>query len=142
MKRSSFLLALLIAMLSLVSCKCSCKHQYQEWVVTTEATCEETGEIAHYQCSRCNKYFDEQKNEVSSLVLPIQHKLTKIFQKDATCYEAGFIAHEHCEVCDKNFVDGEEKTDDEIKIVSTGHSFIENQKNEADCHTNKTKAYS
>ena len=55
---------------------------------------------------------------------------------------AGFIAHEHCEVCDKNFVDGEEKTDDEIKIVSTGHSFIENQKNEADCHTNKTKAYS
>jgi hypothetical protein len=181
LKRSSFLLALLIAMLSLVSCKCSCKHQYQEWVVTTEATCEETGvmtrtckkcnkveeqtivalghdygnlisgitptceqtgEIAHYQCSRCNKYFDEQKNEVSSLVLPIQHKLTKIFQKDATCYEAGFIAHEHCEVCDKNFVDGEEKTDDEIKIVSTGHSFIENQKNEADCHTNKTKAYS
>lgn len=100
LKRSSFLLALLIAMLSLVSCKCSCKHQYQEWVVTTEATCEETGvmtrtckkcnkveeqtivalghdygnlisgitptceqtgEIAHYQCSRCNKYFDEQK---------------------------------------------------------------------------------
>ena len=180
MKRSSFLLALLIAMSTLVSCKCSCKHQYQEWVVTTEATCEETGvmtrtckkcnkgeeqtivalghdygnlisgitpiceetgEIAHYQCSRCNKYFDEQKNEVSSLVLPIQHKLTKIFQKDATCYETGFIAHEHCEVCGKNFVDGEEKTDDEIKIVSTGHSFIENQKIEADCHTNGTKAH-
>ena len=53
MKRSSFLLALLIAMLSLVSCKCSCKHQYQEWVVTTEATCEETGVMTR-TCKKCN----------------------------------------------------------------------------------------
>ena len=40
-------------------------HAYGEWIEDSAATCEENGWLAHYECSRCNKYFDENHEEVA-----------------------------------------------------------------------------
>ena len=40
-------------------------HAYGAWIEDSAATCEENGWLAHYECSRCNKYFDENHEEVA-----------------------------------------------------------------------------
>ena len=40
-------------------------HLYGELIGDSAATCDEEGWLAHYECSRCNKYFDESFEEVS-----------------------------------------------------------------------------
>ncbi len=44
-------------------------HTYGTLVAKVEPTCVTEGTIAHYTCSVCNKNFDENKNEVSDLVI-------------------------------------------------------------------------
>ncbi len=34
-----------------------------------QASCNAEGTIAHYECSKCHKYFDKNKNEVDSLTI-------------------------------------------------------------------------
>ena len=37
-------------------------HEYGALISGQPATCAEDGEVPHYNCSRCGKIFDEQKN--------------------------------------------------------------------------------
>lgn len=44
-------------------------HDYGDLIAEIPATTEKYGVIAHYECSRCHKYFDEDKREVSVLYI-------------------------------------------------------------------------
>ena len=46
------------------------EHEYGAMYYALEATFLRDGNIAYYQCSHCNKYFDEDYNEVESVVVP------------------------------------------------------------------------
>lgn len=47
-------------------------HQYGELIAKVEATCSMNGMKAHYECSRCKKLFDENKDETTKAALTIQ----------------------------------------------------------------------
>lgn len=46
-------------------------HAYGELIPETAATCTEKGNIAHYRCGDCKKYFNENKQELTDVVAPI-----------------------------------------------------------------------
>lgn len=47
----------------------SCEHDYGTLIAEIPASCNAEGTIAHYECSKCHKYFDKNKNEVDSLTI-------------------------------------------------------------------------
>ena len=44
-------------------------HTFSSWVPGKNATCAEDGVIGHYTCTGCGKYFDNKKNEFSSVTI-------------------------------------------------------------------------
>ena len=96
-------------------------------VAQVNATCTEAGVKAYWTCETCHKNFSdaEGNSEISDLedwkagdgkIAATGHTLTPVAQVDATYFADGVKAHDHCSVCNKNFIDGEEKTDDELRI--------------------------
>jgi len=45
-------------------------HNYGDLIPAVEPTKKSEGNVAHYKCSICSKYFDADKNEIDSPVLP------------------------------------------------------------------------
>lgn len=45
-------------------------HNYGELIPAVEPTKKSEGNVAHYKCSICSKYFDADKNEIDSPILP------------------------------------------------------------------------
>ena len=118
------------------------EHSYGNLVAQVNATCEQPGVAAHYQCSVCEKYFTEQKVETTLDALAIDakgHTYGELIAKvDPGCETDGLAAHYHCAECDKYF-DSEkhETTLDALKIAKLGHDYGELiAKADADCtHT-------
>ena len=84
-------------------------HNYGNLISEVYPTCSETGIAAHYRCSACCKYFDENKNEVDyeSLKIAINpnaHDFSVwITEKPANCSEPGIKGHKDCARCNKHF---------------------------------------
>ena len=83
----------------------------------SEATC--TAKAVYYKSCVCGAKGAE-TFEVDGLQ---DHVLTDVAEQPATCTVNGVKAHQHCSVCNKNFIDGAEKSDSELKIPATGHSW-------------------
>ena len=71
-KKLVFILAcfmMLASVLALSSCGTIVftAHDYGSWIEETEANCNDLGTIGHYKCSCHDKYFDKNKNEISSI---------------------------------------------------------------------------
>ena len=49
-------------------------HAYGDWNAKVDATCEKNGTLGHFHCSVCEKNFDAEKKELTSLVIPAAHK--------------------------------------------------------------------
>ncbi len=98
-------------------------HEYGTWISATAPTCERDGSVAHYHCARCDKNFDAEKAELSSVTLPAGHTLVSVPARAADCDTDGVLAHENCTVCGKNFIDGIEIGDEELKITHEGHKY-------------------
>ncbi|MDE6691549.1 MAG: DUF285 domain-containing protein, partial [Clostridia bacterium] len=45
-------------------------HEYGDWVDEVPATCTQDGVLGHYACSGCEKYFDENYEEIGDLTIP------------------------------------------------------------------------
>ena len=90
-----------------------------------EPSCSATGTEAHYYCSRCEKYFDESKNEktLEELTIPATDNHTYgswIDEIPATTENFGTKGHKDCTVCEKHFdKDGNEITDLGIAKIGT-----------------------
>ena len=97
-------------------------HVYDQEIVAadylkSEATC--TAKAVYYKSCVCGAKGAE-TFEVDGLQ---DHVLTDVAEQPATCTVNGVKAHQHCSVCNKNFIDGAEKSDSELKIPATGHSW-------------------
>ena len=51
-----------------------CEHNYGEWQQEIPATCTTDGVYGHYQCSKCEKYFDVSYKEISNIAINQGHK--------------------------------------------------------------------
>lgn len=91
-------------------------HSYGEWIAPIAPTCDTDGVLGHYECSDCGKYFNETKQEITSLLDPAAHSLgewiTPIY---ATCEQEGAMGHYECLGCGKYFNYNRE----EVETIST-----------------------
>lgn len=65
MKKTIIVLVFIFTALMCFSTGCSKTHEYGTLIAKTDATCTTTGMKAHYKCIDCDKYFDQDKNEVA-----------------------------------------------------------------------------
>ena len=97
----------------------------------TPATCIDNGMKAHYYCSDCGKYFDEDKNETTedALKTPVSPYYGHNFgfwveEEYATCQAPGRKGYKHCSICDKDYdASNTEITDFVIPINPDGHEL-------------------
>ena len=99
------------------------KHSYGDLIPKKEATCIEAGMNAYYQCSVCNKYFDEAKAETTldNLIISVDrnnHDLKHHDAKSATCTEKGWKAYDTCKRTGCEYTTYEE-------ISAPGHDMTE-----------------
>ena len=77
-------------------------HDYS-WSEGVLPTCTEGGSVGHYECLRCHKYFDVDKNLVENITLKASHSVgSLIAEVKATCEKEGVKAHYHCSVCNRD----------------------------------------
>ena len=92
----------------------------------TAEDCTEESTVDHFQCSICKKYFDADKKEISTIVIPASHTLGTPQQgTPATCTVAGSKDYYECSVCHKKFADEQGTTDitDDMTIAALGHDY-------------------
>jgi hypothetical protein len=103
-------------------------HNYSELYPQDTPHCLNSGMLAHYRCSECEGFFDENKNPKSEAELTIpavgHYLVTLIPEIPATCTEDGLKAHYQCTFCNGYFDTEKNATDlDALKIVATGHTY-------------------
>ena len=117
-----------------------------KYVAAVAATCEHAGNIAHYRCDNCGKYYSDEagRNQISSVQIPaLPHKLTAHAAVEATCTEDGNIAYYTCSACGGYFTDaaGKNKVDEDDVIVKAGHDLTYHEAVAPKCLENGTKEY-
>ncbi len=80
-------------------------HTYGDFIFANAPTCENDGNVAHYQCSKCEKYFNAKKEEIDSIVIQATgHSEVIDAAVSATCESKGKTEGKHCSVCNKVLV--------------------------------------
>lgn len=93
-------------------------HEYGNLVAAVAPTCTVNGNVAYYQCSRCVKYFDADKNPITSIVAPATgHVIQHHAAVAATCVAKGSNEYWSCANCDAKFADKDGKTPFDGEIV-------------------------
>ena len=104
-------------------------HAFGKWQDEIPATCIAGGMKAHYKCTVCGKYFDENKNETTeeALKTPVSpyygHNFGRwVEEQYATCQAPGRKGYKHCGICNKDYdASNKEITDFVIPINPDGH---------------------
>ena len=96
-------------------------HKLGDWIEGEEATCIKEGVAGHYTCSVCKKNFDENNNELASIVIPkdMKRHVGKLAVENAaapTCTEAGYTGDSVCTACGNVKVPG-------TAIPASGHAW-------------------
>ena len=107
------------------------EHTYGAWIEEIPATCIAGGMKAHYKCTVCGKYFDENKNETTeeALKTPVSPYYGHNFgfwveEEYATCQAPGRKGYKHCSICNKDYdASNTEITDWVIPINPDGHEL-------------------
>ena len=93
-------------------------HALGELVEAVAPTCEKEGSIAYKACTTCDKLFDAEGNEVTTIVVPaLGHTEEVVPGKAATCEEAGLTDGKKCSVCDKELLA-------QTEIPALGHTEV------------------
>ena len=106
-------------------------HTFGTLIDETPATCIAGGMKAHYKCTVCGKYFDENKNETTeeALKTPISPYYGHSFgfwveEQYATCQAPGRKGYKHCSICNKDYdASNTVITDWVIPINPDGHEL-------------------
>jgi uncharacterized repeat protein (TIGR02543 family) len=61
------------------------EHDYGDWIEELPATCVNTGTIAHYHCLVCGKDFNNDKEELSTIVIPATNVHSYVNGKCEVC---------------------------------------------------------
>lgn len=103
-------------------------HTFGDLVGKVDATCTTDGKEAHYQCSVCKAFFNENKEPVeeSALVISAGHNYGDLIAAiPAIGTQAGTKSHYHCDKCSKDFdADKNEVSADDLVIAVTKDAFI------------------
>ena len=79
------------------------------------ATCTEEGNVEHYVCYECDKFFADEEGRkeltASEVVKVKSHQILKHNEKSATCMTAGNRAYWECRWCHALFADAEGKVE-------------------------------
>ena len=106
-------------------------HTFGTLIDETPATCIAGGMKAHYKCTVCGKYFDEDKNETTeeALKTPVSPYYGHSFgfwveEQYATCQAPGRKGYKHCSICNKDYdASNTEITDFVIPVNPDGHEL-------------------
>ena len=106
-------------------------HTFGALIEEQPATCIAGGMKAHYKCTVCGKYFDENKNETTeeALKTPVSPYYGHSFgfwveEEYATCQAPGRKGYKHCSICNKYYdASNTEITDWVIPINPDGHEL-------------------
>ena len=106
-------------------------HTFGTLIEEQPATCIAGGMKAHYKCTVCGKYFDENKNETTeeALKTPISPYYGHSFgfwveEQYATCQAPGRKGYKHCSICNKDYdASNKEITDFVIPVNPDGHEL-------------------
>ena len=106
-------------------------HTFGTLIDETPATCIAGGMKAHYKCTVCGKYFDENKNETTeeALKTPVSPYYGHSFgfwveEQYATCQAPGRKGYKHCSICNKDYdASNTEITDFVIPVNPDGHEL-------------------
>ena len=106
-------------------------HTFGTLIEEQPATCIAGGMKAHYKCTVCGKYFDENKNETTeeALKTPVSPYYGHNFgfwveEQYATCQAPGKKGYKHCSICNKDYdASNKEITDWVIPINPDGHEL-------------------
>ncbi len=111
-------------------------HSYGELVEYKAAACEVNGNYEHYECSVCHGYFDAEKNELASVIIPaLEHNVVVDKAVTPTCTESGITEGSHCSICDKVFTA-------QITLDALGHDYGDLvPASEAKCEADGNVAY-
>ncbi len=94
----------------------SAGHKYGSLIAAKAESCTADGNVAHYKCSSCKKFFDTDKKPIDSAVIKAGHKEEVVAAVAPACTETGLTEGKKCSVCDEVLVEQE--------IVSaTGHDY-------------------
>ena len=108
-------------------------HNCGEWIEEVSATCECEGTLGHYHCSACDKNFNAEKEELSSIVIfALGHAEVQHSAKDASCTEIGWNAYETCSRCDYTTY---------VEITELGHNAVKHGAKAPTCTDNGWNAY-
>lgn len=103
-------------------------HEYGNLVAAVAPTCTVNGNVAYYQCSRCEKYFNADKNPITSIVAPATgHVIQHHAAVAATCVAEGSKEYWSCASCKKNFSDAKGKTLAEnvtLPVDTSAHTIV------------------
>ena len=106
-------------------------HTFGTLIEEQPATCIADGMKAHYKCTVCGKYFDENKNETTeeALKTPVSPYYGHNFgfwveEEYATCQAPGRKGYKHCSICNKDYdASNTEITDFVIPVNPDGHEL-------------------
>ena len=106
-------------------------HTFGTLIEEQPATCIAGGMKAHYKCTVCGKYFDENKNETTeeALKTPVSPYYGHNFgfwveEEYATCQAPGRKGYKHCSICNKDYdASNTEITDFVIPVNPDGHEL-------------------
>ena len=121
-------------------------HTYGELVAeVTPADCSHDGKAAHYQCSVCHKFFNEQKVEVTEadLTIPAKHDFGEWHEAvpSTSCKVQGTVGYKQCKSCKKYF-DAEGKELESIYGEYGAHDFdVWHEAVAGDCQNKGTLGY-
>lgn len=112
-------------------------HNYGELIEGTDPTCEKEGIMEHYQCSECYRYFNKNKELISTPNKPANnHGFAYIYAVKETCTNTGNIAYWKCSICGILSLDEDGKEIVSLENVITAkipHDFKEIIRKEATC---------
>ena len=112
-----------------------------------EAGCTADGHEAYWQCSKCHRFFADEKGAKqinAPVTLPSEgHDLVKNERKEAGCTADGHEAYWQCSKCHRFFADekGNTKINAPVILPSEGHDLVKSERKEAGCTADGHEAY-
>ena len=146
-KKKALLLCLLVLVMCLfgaVGCELAETEHTHDYVehAATAATCTADGNELYYTCKGCDKIFDKDKNEISSVpvVKKIDHDYVEHAATAATCTANGNELYYTCKNCDKIF-DKDKKEISSVPVIAASHAYVEHAAVAATCTADGNELY-
>ena len=110
-----------------------CSHKSKTTVKAKSATCLEGGNIRHYHCNDCDRYYsdyyckDEVDYDTQVVIQPLGHNAVHVPAKAPTCTDTGLKEHYKCDRCKLLFETEEAAlannptTTEELTVPATNH---------------------